>query len=299
MKLDVSFPALEALMRRMGAPEVRWTPGASTLAPLDLAALAGRGIEIDLSEVEPTANGLLTYRGEQVVLYIREPRKNSDRATLLNAPEKGPRFHVADCETLQDMRQKGRFERYVVTNNHSGLFTVIATDARGRPAGEIDAPLKVCKNCLKHLAYKGYGQRGNKAEIWNAFALPEFFQAYESHFRTKPRYTDKTAPPPGYAEDWKRISAKYRASVGWRCEQCGVTLTTHKNLLHTHHRNAVTGDNRWTNLQALCVVCHSEQPGHTMRVTAEERAVVEEKSLGKVQDGRRLPHGGESDLSEA
>lgn len=281
MKLTIAFPALDALMHRMGAPAIQWWPGASTLAPLDTAALAGRGIEIDLSEVEPTPEGLLTYRGEQVILYIREPGRNADRATLLNHPELGPKFHVADCSTLDEMRRKNRFERYVVTNNTSGLFTVVARDLRGRSAGELDAELKVCKNCLRHLAYKGYGQSGNSAKIWQGFSLPEFFKTYESRFRSKPRYTDKTAPPPGYDPDWRQISARYRASVGWKCEQCGIVMTGHKALLHTHHINGVTGDNRDANFRALCVVCHAEQPGHAMRVRAEDRAVVEELRRGR------------------
>lgn len=126
-----------------------------------------------------------------------------------------------------------------------------------------------------HLGYKGYRDHRSGGQIWRQFSLAEFFEAYESRFRSKPRYTDRTAPPPGYAKDWSQISTRYRASVGWRCEHCGIDLNDHKDLLHTHHLNGVTGDNTYTNLRALCVVCHSEQPAHSMRVPAEQRAVIE------------------------
>jgi hypothetical protein len=77
----------------------------------------------------------------------------------------------------------------------------------------------------------------------------------------------------GYETAWKDISRKYRQSVGWICEKCRVNCAGETRLLHTHHMNGIKMDNRFANLQALCVDCHSNEPGegHSwMREKAKE-----------------------------
>ncbi|MDX6751968.1 hypothetical protein SH611_19345 [Geminicoccaceae bacterium 1502E] len=270
MKLRISFDTLDAAMRAMGAVETAWSDDARLE---DLKIRLETGIELELDEVEITPDGLLSYKGEQVLLYIKSTGR--DRDTLLNTPEKGPRFHVADCTTLDEMREKGRFERYVVTNSLDGHFLVFARDRWTLEKEEIKAALKVCKNCLRKLDYKGYSSGGRKSAIWKSFDIEEFFLSYRSQFRSRPTHTDKTAPAPGYSDDWADISRRYRENMGWCCEVCDVDCGGQKKLLHVHHKNGVKGDNRWVNLQALCVLCHSEQPSHQhMRVKPDERNMI-------------------------
>lgn len=64
-----------------------------------------------------------------------------------------------------------------------------------------------------------------------------------------------------YPKDWAKISGNVKRSVNWTCEDCKVCLTEDKELLHVHHVNRDTYDNRAKNLRALCVECHSRQPG--------------------------------------
>ncbi len=76
-----------------------------------------------------------------------------------------------------------------------------------------------------------------------------------------------TSPKPErenpYTRDWSSVSKKYKESRGWRCENCYVNLSSkhHRRLLHVHHRDNDPQNNSSWNLVALCVVCHSEQPG--------------------------------------
>ncbi len=203
-----------------------------------------QGKEIpDLSEVE-SRDGLLTHKGEQIVLYIKDTRQG--KYILLHYPEEARRFHVAECHTIRDMRWKGRFERYVVTTRHDGKFLVEAVDSDE----EFEAPLRVCKNCLTHLDWKGYA-RSRSVKLWKDFSLQDFFAEFTTFFSSRPRYTDLTAPRGGYAKNWHSLATKIKRA-GWRCDECGVNLSKHQSLLHGHHKNGVTSDDRLENIAVSC-----------------------------------------------
>ncbi|MEW5728158.1 MAG: hypothetical protein AB1918_10070 [Pseudomonadota bacterium] len=269
MKLDIRFDGLDALIRRMGASPRDWRSDGG-IDPHDFAARLKQGIEVDPSEVEIGPAGLFTYKGQHVLLYIMDSRH--DRDTLENRPEKAQRFHLTECDALDRMRGIGRLDRYVVTNDTSGTFRVVANDWVTGAREETRARLKVCRLCLKKLRYRGY--EGGTGPVWRNFSLDEFFAHYATHFAHKPRYTDATMPPQGYTADWPELSRRHRERVGWRCQQCGVDLSGHGHLLHVHHRNGLTADNSTANLRALCVLCHAEQPLHAMRVPPAQAETI-------------------------
>jgi len=143
MKLNADFPELKALIKRMRAKPSDWRPGVGSLDPLEKLRLElEEGKEIPLSAVEVIHGGLLAYQSEQVVLYIYDTRLS--RFILENEPENSRRFHVADCRALDRMRQEGRFERYVVTNRKTGIFSVTSTDPDTREVEKLEASLFVC-----------------------------------------------------------------------------------------------------------------------------------------------------------
>jgi hypothetical protein len=272
MKLDISFPSLDAALRAVGGVEQHWNVGGA-LAALDNALL--KGIEVALKDVVPAASGVLTYRdtGRPVVLYIKSPRIGE--GSLLENPTKRPRFHVAECATLQDMRQKQRFERYVVTDNRSGLFKVFPCDPiTRRDLYEIEIPLLVCRHCLKLLNHESYNSAGpaKQTKIVENFDVGDHLTRHHPLFHTLPTHTAASAPRQGYGPDWQATSNTYRNHVNWCCEDCGVVLTEHKRLLHCHHRNGNTSDNAWSNLKALCLLCHSAQPQHGWMGVKDEDA---------------------------
>ncbi len=259
MKLRVDFSALEAAVRQMGATPVAFSVHVAT-RPLDrIDAELAKGIELpDLEDVE-LSGGLLSYKGRQILLYIRS-HDGKVQAALADG-KKGNKFHVADCKTLQNMRSRGRFERYVVTNKLDGLFHIEGKDWKTGAQEEGEARLWVCQNCLKQLNYKG-ANYGGAYEQARDFDIEEFFANYSSYFRYLPSRNAEDGEQEGYAEDWREISRKYKEARDFSCEACGVDLTAHKNLLHVHHVNGVKSDNKPSNLRVLCLSCHREQPSH-------------------------------------
>ena len=57
----------------MGAAQSSWMPGESEMSPREklLDQLETGGVVIDLKQVQPGPGALLSYNGEQVILYIK------------------------------------------------------------------------------------------------------------------------------------------------------------------------------------------------------------------------------------
>ncbi|PWI34736.1 HNH endonuclease [Vibrio albus] len=261
MKLSVTFSGLAKAVQLMNPSEKGVFTSGSDIGERDpIGIQLAKGVEVDLSEVE-TISGLLSYQGRQVLLYIRDHGAGVRKA--LEDGSQGRKYHLADCKVLQEMREKGRFERYVVTNDTSDMFSVTGYDRFTQEAIEGETDLKVCKVCLRHLNYKGYQVGGNKGLIFNSFAMDEFFSTYSSHFLYMPtRLSDEVND--GYSPDWARVSANYKQKQNFTCEKCGVVLdkAIHRHLLHTHHINGVKSDNKESNLRVLCADCHSKEAFH-------------------------------------
>jgi ribosomal protein L40E len=126
--------------------------------------------------------------------------------------------------------------------------------------------LKVCRDCLGFLSYKGYRHADHKRhEIHSSFSLNEFFTVYPKNLiAALPLHTDDTAPLNEYGAGFREASQHYRAENGWRCENCRIDLShpSHHKYLHTHHLNAQKYDDRKENHKALCIRCHAEEPMH-------------------------------------
>ena len=108
------------------------------------------GKKIALSEVD-TDERLLSYKGRQVLLYIRDHGDHVQAA--LEDGSEGRRFHLTFCRTLKEMK-RDRIELYVATIDFSGQFHITGTDPEtGTPiTGKTD--LAPCRNCLEELRLK-------------------------------------------------------------------------------------------------------------------------------------------------
>ncbi|TNC85287.1 MAG: HNH endonuclease [Thalassolituus sp.] len=275
MKFDVSFSELIACAERMGSfvPDFEIEVAIDDSFEVDTSLSSTAGLEISLEELE-TEQGLLGYRGRQVLLFI--PDHGSRAGNVFEGRSEGNKFHVADCQKLDEMRSNNRFGRYKATYNVSGKFEIFGTNGyRGEDiSGE--AELHVCKLCLGYLNYRSYknSTKADRESVYESFDISEFLSKYSTLFRSMPK-REALVDMAGYADNWKDISRDLRDSRNWTCECCGVNLRNTPALLHTHHINGVKRDNRPENLKALCIDCHRKQPQHDyMRVTHAQMQMI-------------------------
>ncbi|MBL3601800.1 MAG: hypothetical protein JMN25_18375 [gamma proteobacterium endosymbiont of Lamellibrachia anaximandri] len=144
-RLNVDFSALHAAVAKMGASEIHFSIDISSrpLEPIDIQL--EEGIEVPLDEIEHDS-GLLSYQGRQILLYIKDHGWNV--SNVIEGHALGNKYHVADCGTLQSMRQRNRFDRYVVTNKLTGEFEISGINSVTQEIQSGVARLKVCRNCL-------------------------------------------------------------------------------------------------------------------------------------------------------
>jgi hypothetical protein len=218
------------------------------------------GQVVDISEVEFADDGTLMYQGRHVILYIRDKAFYNDKIQM-------PKFHLANCTTLQDMWAKKKSERYVVSTRHDGLFRMNMSRDGGSTWDESEAQLDVCKNCLSALDWDGYrsASGSTKKSIFAGFGLKEFFKRYpNSPVTYTPLHTDATAPINDYPANFPDISKTFRESVGYKCQSCGANLSDAKlrRFLHVHHKDGIKSNCLTSNLSAVCIECHIAQDNH-------------------------------------
>ncbi len=133
------------------------------------------GLEVSISDegLSRAKDGFF-YKGRRVLVYIKDQySKYADG---------GYKFHICVCRTLMDMERQGRIDRYIVTNNTSGVFEVNIIDGSKRTNKRV--AMKVCRNCLAKLNYEKYSSR--KDYVYENFSIEEFFRKYGRFIGTPP-----------------------------------------------------------------------------------------------------------------
>ena len=232
----------------------------------------------DFGNIE-IANGALSWGGAQVAIYLYQP--HNSKSQLENGGEGVAKFHITDCETVRDMREGGRKNRYIAHRLPSEPFPIRYEIEKKTKWGtkkewseeEIFVNLWACKNCMYELDLPD-----DDSDVKN-FDRVEFFKNHESNFPYEPKYDKNSYPVGGYPDNWDEISKEVKEKNSWCCDCCKVNLSRqeHRKLLHTHHKDGILrrrGENN-SNLRPLCILCHSRQPYHRNMATKEEKSLIE------------------------
>ena len=213
--------------------------------------LPTEGLDVAGSEITTCDDGTLVYKNKRVLVHIRD------------AASYTPRFHLANCKTLVDMKIHGRFERYVVSEREDGYFHV-----RMGGGDLTKRKLQVCQNCLEKLSWHGYSKaarpRTTQMAVVSSFSIKEFFSKYPNSLHPIiPTHTTDSAPRNDYPENWSLIASELKRQLGYFCQSCQLVIGEgNRRFLHVHHINGLKNDCRVENLKCLCISCHADQPMH-------------------------------------
>lgn len=265
---------LIALRRSMGAEapgsfSPSYRPDELSLAELEQLATEGKDVSID--HVAVLEDGTLSYKESRVLIYIRDISEFQNWV---------PRFHIADCATLEQMKQKNAFARYVVATRDDGSF-VVNMIGNGRQVMRNTMQLDVCQNCLDKLDFDGFSRNLSKPRrlmIVSQFTIRRFFEKFpKSLFSVRPTGAAETAPVNNYPPDFEIISERLRTQCGWTCESChrSFAALSDRKFLHVHHKDGMKNNGSDQNLRVLCLGCHSNEPLHArMKGLPEYREFV-------------------------
>ncbi|HEY1614993.1 MAG TPA: hypothetical protein VGF97_15005, partial [Rhizomicrobium sp.] len=218
------------------------------------------------------SDGTLAYKNSRVLLYIRDHAVYSGRSI-------DPKFHIAHCDTLKEMKRQSRQARYVVATRTDGEFKLNIID--GSRKSETVRKLSVCQNCLALLFFDGFEMNMPKpirSREVSAFSIARFFEKFSRDLHEiEPQHDSDSAPVNDYNQDFSARSNALRRAKNWTCQNrnCGVYLgnQSHRRFLHVHHINGQKSDDAPGNHKVLCIKCHAEEPSHGhMRAMPDYRA---------------------------
>ncbi len=227
------------------------------LAPTPLAPLPVQGLDVTVGEISVHSDETLVYKDRRVLIHIRDVNSIGGRTHI-------PRFHIANCRTLIEMKSSGRFEKYVATDNEDGNFHIRYN------AGPLKSTkLDVCQNCLDKLSWNGFYSGLDstaRSRLVKNFSIKNFFLKYPKTLHPQtPIHTPQTAPINDYPDNWDEISNELKRQLRYRCQNksCNIQLSyENKSYLHVHHINGLKNDCAPSNLICLCIKCHADQPNH-------------------------------------
>ena len=186
-------------------------------------------------------NGIFLVDGDgykrQVCLYKR-------RYKLLQFGP--PRFHICKCTVIDSFLDGNDIPEYRRANTKS--VKVLNWDEQDKEVEVSDLPL--CKLCAS-IIFKGAKNNMKSSEF--AEILRNAAPAEQPPIKTE------VNPRTGYTKDWQEVSIKNREKHSYTCEKCGVQVSPFETeYMQVHHKNGNKRDNSSSNLQCLCIKCHSE-----------------------------------------
>jgi len=206
----------------------------------------------------------------KISIYIQDANnKNSDKIDGLH------KYHFYNCRTIQEMKSQKRDFRYCVSTRSDNYFKYKIYNGNKLIEYKDNQELHVCKNCLS--IYNKQYKTINKIKIQDPVEFNEknLLETYiksdvieldnEELVLISTEYVyDYEQIPNLYSESWPTISQVVKDSNNHTCKECQwqPKSSDQNQYLHVHHINFKKFDNNLTNLNVLCIDCHSKQPNH-------------------------------------
>ena len=246
MNLPEDFPELEVLLEKM---EARF----QVFKPVIDIQLQHGSVPVLPDEFDAIDNQIPTIQNRKAIFYISDAWTYKKNAEQYGWRNKEPRYHVVNCEKLQEMKEKERFGQYRATRRTDGKFPVtFSFSDELRPL-----KLVLCKYCLTQLK-KQYGE-GVFPKNPMEFPLADWLETFD-YEEGLDRSEFRDVPFDYLSEAWRERSLACREKVNWTCQKCNTNLETDRHLLHAHHQWG-TKFNDPEDLMALCISCHAKQDG--------------------------------------
>lgn len=206
-----------------------------------------------VEEFDPMAairDGSMQFRPDGI--YIINPKTKEENQVFIykhdywlhQYGEQKPRFHICKCSTIEEFMRRGAFDGHYVRANIDPV-PVISKETHRE---EIVSGLPLCRNCIARI--HEYGR----------ITSTEFAEILREARGVEEDQKEQEVDIFGYTRDWDEISRNYREKHEYTCEKCGLKIDDlfDRQYIHCHHKDANKLNNNVSNLQCLCLRCHSQ-----------------------------------------
>lgn len=157
-----------------------------------------------------------------------------------------PKFHITECTTIQQQKATGRFDNSYFWQNTS----VVTLTDRGNGEVHNDVNLVLCNNCRSQSRVPYRSTEAFFESLGNMMNDPNLEVEVDiMGYPIRPI-------------NWNEVSKRYREEKNYTCEHpsCGVVIKEplDKRFIHVHHKDGNKLNCAKSNLECLCVLCHSQ-----------------------------------------
>jgi len=190
------------------------------------------------------------------------------------------KYHFLRCKTLENAEKHGWRDKYKMSHRTDGRFHYRFLEKNEIRAERQNQRLYACKNCLSAAIANGTIDASVERETFEPHELLQPDEGNKTIGLPEQGEFAEQSVPNKYARDWRLIANALKRKKKYRCEGLGCPNRDLSNqglrrFLHAHHRDMDKTNNAFSNLEALCIYCHAQQPGHDhIKSTSDYRSYL-------------------------